>query len=179
MHPTLAELTAALPHVQAAPKDGAALSMLCFRPAYNERRFVDSLTLTRERGIPDERWERAPWLRTDDGAAHPGIQVSILQRRVLDLVWRDRDGTVHPGDTAIADMDMSEANLPTGQLLRAGTAILRVSEVFNDACVKWKVRYGNDALDWVRAHPQLRLRGILCAIEQDGEMRAGDLLTKI
>ena len=173
------ELNAALPHVQAAPKDGAALSMLCFRPAYNERRFVDELTLTRAGGIPGERWATAPWLRDDSGAPHPGIQVCILSQRVLDLVWRNRDTTVHPGDTAIADLDTSEENLPTGQLLQAGTAVLRVSDIFNDACVKWQARYGKPARDWVRAHPALRLRGILCSIEQDGVIRTGDLLRKL
>ncbi len=40
MHVTLEELNAALPHVMAAPKDRAAISMLCLRPAYNQRRFV-------------------------------------------------------------------------------------------------------------------------------------------
>ena len=177
-HATEAELTAALPHILAAPKDGAALSMLCLRPGYGERRFVDAITLTRAGGIPGERWTTAPWLRDDSGAPHPGIQVCILPRRVLDLVWRDRDSVVHPGDTAIADLDMTEANLPEGQLLQAGTAVLRVSGVFNDACVKWQARYGKPARDWVRAHPALRLRGILCSIEQDGEMRTGDRLTK-
>lgn len=176
---TQAELDAALAHVQAAPKDGAALSMLCLRPAYNERRFVDEITLTRAGGIPGERWGTTPWLRTEGGAPHPGIQVCLLQHRVLDLVWRDRANTPHPGDTAIVDMDLSLANLPTGQRLQAGSAVLRVSDVFNNACVKWKARYGQAAHDWVRAHPDLRLRGILCSIEQDGVIRTGDTLRKI
>jgi MOSC domain-containing protein YiiM len=93
---------------------------------------------------------------------------------VLDLVWRDRETVVHPGDTFISDLDMTEENLPTGQVLAVGTAVLRVSEVWNDACAKWKVRHGAAAFDWVRAHPHLRLRGVLCSIEQDGVIRNGD-----
>lgn len=179
-HVTREELDRALPDVMAAPKDGAAISMLCLRPERNQRRFVDEMTLTRDRGIPGERWENQPWLRTDDGAPHPGIQVSILQQRVLDLVWRDRKNTVHPGDTFIADMDLSEENLPVGQLLTVGTAMLQVSDVFNDGCVKWKARYGPEAKDWITAHghPELRLRGVLCSIVQDGVIRAGDRLNK-
>jgi len=117
-----------------------------------------------------------PWLKLPDGSGHPGIQVSILPRRVLDLIWRNRDITVHPGDTFVADLDMSEANLPEGMLLRVGTAVLRVSEVFNDGCAKWKVRYGAAAYDWVRApeHRHLRLRGVLCNVAQDGVIRLGD-----
>ncbi|SFM22550.1 hypothetical protein SAMN04488042_10572 [Shimia aestuarii] len=179
-HVTLDELMRALPEVMAALKDGAAIDMLCLRPARNQRRFVDEMTLTRAEGIPGERWKSEPWLRTDDGAPHPGIQVSILPRRVLDLVWRDRENVLHPGDTFVADMDMSLENLPVGQLLDVGTAVLRVSDVFNDGCVKWKARYGAAAKDWITApgHPALRLRGILCSIEQDGVIRTGDILKK-
>ncbi len=130
-------------------------------------------SLTRGCGVPGERWRKHPWLTLPDGSPDPRIQVSILPTRVCDLVWRDRTGTPHPGDTIVADLDMSEANLPTGSLLQAGTAVLRVSDVFNDGCVKWKVRYGRAAKDWIVAegHPPLRLRGVLCSIEQSGVVR--------
>lgn len=165
---------AALPVVLTAPKTGSAVELLCLRPGYGERRFVDAITVTRAQGIPGERWGTAPWLRSSDGNGHPGIQVSILPRRVLDLIWRDRDNVVHPGDTFVCDLDMTEANLPSGTRLAVGTAVLKVSEVWNDACAKWKVRHGDAAFDWVRAHPALRLRGVLCSIEQDGVIRNGD-----
>ncbi len=170
------DLMAALPGVLSAPKSGSAVEMLCFRPGFGQRDFVSSLTLTRDEGIPGERWGIAPWLKLDDGTGHPGIQVSILPRRVLDLVWRDRTGTLHPGDTFVCDLDTSEANLPEGQLLSVGSAVLRVSDVWNDGCAKWKVRYGTPAYDWVRApdHRALRLRGVLCSIEQDGVIANGD-----
>jgi hypothetical protein len=175
---TLQELTEALPHVLAAPKDEARVDGLCFRPGYNLREFPEELRLTRAEGVPGERWLTAPWLRQDDGSPHPGIQVSILSLRVMDLVWRDRQTTLHPGDTMVADLEMSLANLPDGSLLQAGSALLQVSGLFNDGCVKWKARYGADAKTWITApgHPDLRLRGILCAIVQDGTVRVGDRL---
>lgn len=171
----------ALPHVLAAPKDGAAISHLCLRPERNARRFVDEIPLTKAQGIPGERWMTQPWLRTEDGAPHPGIQVCIIPKRVLDLVWSPDTEVLHPGDTFAADIDTSEANLPSGQLLAVGSAVLRVSDVFNDACVKWKARYGSDAYDWIRApeHGALRLRGILCSVERDGVIHLGDVLRKI
>ena len=126
-----------------------------------------------------ERWLTAPWLRLSDGTPDPAIQVSILPVRVMDLVWRDRTGTPHPGDPIVADLDMTEANLPTGTLLQAGTAVLRVSSVWNDACVKWRARYGDDAKDWIVApgHRELRLRGVLCSVETDGEVSMRDTIT--
>lgn len=178
---TTAELNAALPHILAAPKTESRIETLCFRPAYNQRTFPDHLDLTRAAGVPGERWLTAPWLRLPDGSPDPSIQVSILPLRVLNLVWTDRENTPHPGDTIIADLDTSLANLPEGTLLQAGSALLRVSSVFNDGCVKWKARYGADAKNWITApgHPDLRLRGVLCAVEQDGTIRTGDRITKL
>lgn len=180
-HPTAAELEAALPHVRAAPRDNAVVSMLCFRPGVGMREFPGVLRLTRAEGIPGERWLTRPWLRLADGSPDPAIQVSILPSRVMDLVWRDRAGTPHPGDPIVADLETSEANLPEGTRLRAGTAVLRVSGVWNDGCVKWKVRYGAAAKAWITApgHRELRLRGILCAVEEDGEVRLGDRIVRL
>jgi hypothetical protein len=178
---TTAELMAGLPDVLAAPKTGAPIQSLCFRPGYNLRQFPQSLRLTRDQGVPGERWLTAPWLRLPDGRPDPSIQVSILPSRVMDLVWRDRDGQPHPGDTIVVDLDTSEANLPAGTLLQAGTAVLQVSDVFNEGCVKWKARYGQAAKDWITApgHAPLRLRGVLCAVVQDGEVRVGDQLRRL
>jgi hypothetical protein len=181
MTPDMASLMAALPHIMAAPKDAGRVRQLCFRPARHARSFPDQLSLTRAAGIPGDRWLTEPWLRLPDGTADPDIQVSILPARVLDLVWQPGDDVPHPGDPIIADMDMSHANMPAGTLLLAGTAVLRVSSVFNDGCVKWKTRYGADAKEWITApgHPALRLRGIFCAVEQDGVVRRGDVLTRL
>lgn len=180
-HITETELARAMPHILAAPKDDSRVEFLCFRPGFNQRSFPDSLTLTRDRGIPGERWMTAPWLKLPDGRPDPRIQVSILPLRVMDTVWRDREGTPHPGDPIICDLDMSEENLPTGSLLQVGSAVLRVSDVFNDGCVKWKVRYGAAAKDWIVTpqHLPLRLRGILCLVERDGEVRLGDPVRKL
>ena len=178
---TRAELDAALPHLRAAPKDAGRVEMLCLRPDYGQRQFVPEIAVTAAQGIPGERWATRPWLRLPDGSPHPGIQISVLSRRVLDLVWRDRDAVVHPGDTFITDMDLSEANLPAGQILQVGTAWLEVSDIFNDACVKWSARYGKPAREWINLpeHRPLRLRGILCRVLRDGVIREGDALRKL
>ncbi|QYK41481.1 MAG: hypothetical protein KF887_19320 [Paracoccaceae bacterium] len=181
MTPSARTLAMALPHVLAAPRDAGPVTLLCTRPGIGLRVFPDRLRLTRAQGIPGDRWLTMPWLRLPDGNPDPDIQVSILPARVLDLVWHPGDAVPHPGDPLVADLDMTEANLPTGMRLRAGTAVLRVSAIFNDGCVKWKARYGADAKAWITApgHPALRLRGILCAVVADGEVGLGDRLTKL
>ena len=177
---TRAELDAVLTGITLAPKDNGRIEMLCLRPDYGLRRFVQEIWVTRTAGIPGERWAVRPWLRLSDGTPHPGIQISILSRQVLDLVWRNRDTTVHPGDSFITDMDLSEGNLPAGQLLRAGTSLLEVSDVFNDACVKWAARYGQASRDWINTpeNRPFRLRGILCRVVRDGIIHQGDQLCK-
>lgn len=170
------QLMAAMPHILAAPKDGTIARQLMFRPGRNLREEREELLLTRAEGIPGDRYLSEPWLRLADGSPDPGIQVSILPARVHDLVRPDPAASVHPGDPIIADLDTSEANLPEGAVLQAGTAKLRVSSIFNDGCVKWKVRYGRDAHGWLTLpeHIPLRLRGILCAVIEDGVIRRGD-----
>ena len=175
---TTAELTAALPHILAAPKTDAPIHSLCLRPGYGERSYPAKITMTRANGIPGERWSTAPWLKLADGSPDPRIQVAILPSRILNLVWRDRATTPHPGDPIVADLDCSLANVPTGTLIQAGTAILKVSDQFNEACAKWKVRYGAAARAFIDApgHPELRLRGLLCSVEHDGEVTLCDRL---
>ncbi|MCC5966142.1 MAG: hypothetical protein JJU24_08390 [Natronohydrobacter sp.] len=177
---TRTELEAALADVLAAPKNDGRVEMLCLRPDYGLRQYLPEIAVTVAQGIPGERWASRPWLRLPDGRPHPGIQVCILSRRVLDLVWRDRESCVHPGDTFITDMDLSEANLPAGQILQVGTALLEVSDIFNDACVKWSARYGKAARDWINVpeYRTLRLRGILCRVARDGVIREGDVVRK-
>jgi hypothetical protein len=175
---TAAELDAALPAVLAAPRDAGAVRLLCTRPDTNARSFPDMLTLSRGVGAKGDGHEARPWLTLPDGRPDPRIEVSLIPWRVLDLVWRDRDRVAHPGDNIAVDMSLSETDLPVGSLLAVGTAILRVSDVPNDGCAKWKVRCGRAAYDWIVTPSGLRqrLRGLYCSVEQDGEVRLGDIM---
>ena len=173
---TAEELAAALPRVLAAPLDAGPVRLLCARPKPNARTFPETLTLTRRDGVAGDFEMSRPWLELPDGSADPRIQVSILPWRVLELVWRERDRIAHPGDNIVVDMNLTDQNLPVGTLLSVGTAVLRISDVPNDGCVKWKVRQGKAAYDWVStpANAHLRLRGLFCSVEQDGVVRLGD-----
>jgi hypothetical protein len=178
---TEAELAAALPGILAAPRDAGAVRLLCARPEPNARTLPGVLTLTRAAGVAGDFEMSRPWLTLPDGSADPQIQVSIISWRVLDLVWRDRDRVAHPGDNIAVDMNLTEENLPPGALLAAGTAVLKVSAEPNEGCAKWKVRCGRAAYAWTTRsdHLPLRLRGLFCSVEQDGELRLGDSLRRL
>ena len=133
------------------------------------------------KGIMGDYHPTFPWLELPDGSPDPRIGVSIMPWRVLDLVWRERDRVAHPGDNIAVDMTLAETELPAGTLLSVGTAILRVSDVENDGCAKWKVRCGRAAYNWITTpdHLKLRLRGLYASIEQDGEVRLGDTIRRM
>ena len=178
---TIDELNAHLPHICNAPKDAGAIHKLCYRPGFGKREFVDELSLTVENGVKGDRWKEYGWLKLPDGSSDPRIQVCILQKRVLDCVWQEGDEVAYPGDSMIVDMDMSEANLPIGSRLQIGSAIIQVSDVFNDACTKWAARYGKQSRQWINLPDNLplRLRGILCLVVQDGKVNRTDRLQKL
>lgn len=163
-----------------APKDNAPILTLCVRPAEGEREFTQTLRLDPEQGVVGDRWLRKTWIYLPDGQPDPRIQVCLMGSRVLELVRREGNGAMHPGDNIIADMDFSEANLPVGQRLRVGTAVIEVSDVFNTACSKWQQRYGADSLKWINLpeNKPLRLRGILALVVEAGEVRLTDTIRK-
>lgn len=175
------ELEAALPSILAAPREAGVVRLLCARPKPDARTFPEALALTRAQGVAGDFEMSRPWLKLPDGGPDPQIQVSIISWRVLELVWRDRDRIPHPGDNIAVDMNLTRETLPAGSLLSAGTAVLRVSEEPNDGCAKWKVRCGRAAYDWTTAKPNLplRLRGLFCSVEKDGELRLGDSLRRL
>ncbi len=178
---TRAELELALPDIFAAPLSETVVETICYRPGFNKRIFPDVIRMTRANGVEGDYEKSYPWLKLPDGSADPRNQVSLVPLRVLNLVWLDRVNTLHPGDALVADLNTSHENLPIGTLLQVGSAVIGVSDVWNEGCVKWKVRYGREAYDFVSApeHEMLRLRGIYCWVEKDGEVRAGDKIVKL
>ncbi|TMV05572.1 hypothetical protein FGK63_16130 [Ruegeria sediminis] len=174
------DLDALLPWIAAAPKDRSAAEIICYRPDFRQRVFADRIEFCPERGVVGDRWRDKPWLRDAQGNPDPRIQVCILGARVYRQVCCRDPEMPHPGDTIIADLDLSEENLPAGSLLQAGSAQLRVSDLFNDGCVKWRSRYGADSVQWINdpRNRALRLRGILCEVVAPGTLERNGPLGK-
>lgn len=180
-HPTRAALDAYLSDMVNAPRTDAPISHLNYRPDFGKRVFCDKITLDQEKGVIGDRWITHAWIKTEDGAPDPRVQVAIISSRLLKIVWPGGDDPVYPGDTIAADINLSTDNLPPGAQLKIGSAVIEVSDVFNDGCVKWKARYGREAYDWAR-DPDLRQfnpRGIYCKIVQSGEVSITDRLIRL
>lgn len=169
------------PPILTAPRDNFPIRILCTPPDFGRRAFAERLTLTCDGGVEGDRWAEHGWLRAKAGAPGPRIQVAIIGKRLLDLTWDGGDDTPYPEDTIASDMDFSEGNLPARTLLHAGSAVLRFSDVYNDGCIKWRIRNGQDAYGWVRVpeHCWLRLRVVFFQILQAGQVCLEDKLRRV
>ena len=80
------------------------------------------------------------------------------------------------GDQICLDLDLSEGNLPVGQTLRLGQAVLVVTAELHLGCGKFAQRFGAEALKFVNRKDlrHLRLRGVYARILESGAVEVGD-----
>ena len=175
------ELDRALAQQGLSPLGASTVTCVCVRPALDQREYPAVLELTAARGAVGDRWERRTWMYLPDGRPDPRVQVAVCNSRIIDLVRRLSGTAHHPGDTLMADLDLSEAALPVGSRLRVGTAVVEVSDVENDACAKFARHYGEHFLHWIRLpeNRTRRLRGLFARVVVDGHVRVGDPIARI
>lgn len=178
---SMAELEAALPHLQAAPADEGVVQMVVARPTVNERTLLSSGQFSIRNGLEGDSWRSRGSKRTADGSAHPEMQVTLMNGRFLDLIAGEKERWPLAGDQLIVDMDLSESNLPPGQRLQIGTAVFEVTPMPHTGCRKFSDRFGKDAVKFANnAHgKQLRLRGMYVQVVVAGEVQVGDCIQKI
>lgn len=181
MQHTPEELDRALAQLGPSPDGVSTIACVCIRPALDQREYPAVLELSGARGAIGDRWERRTWMYLPDGRPDPRVQVALCNSRFIDLVRRLAGTDHHPGDTLMADLDLSESSLPVGARLRAGTAVIEVSDVENDACAKFARYYGEDFLRWIRLpeNRSRRLRGLFARVVQDGHVRVGDPIVRL
>jgi len=126
--------------------------------------------LTPEEGVPGDAWFR-------DAPDHIDAQIAMMRSDVAELVAAGQPLTLF-GDNLLVDLDLSWENLPTGSRLRVGDAELEVTPEPHDGCLKFKQRFGGDALRFTAeaSNKHLRLRGIYAKVVVAGEVAVGDRL---
>ncbi|MDP7551001.1 MAG: hypothetical protein QF896_07425 [Acidimicrobiales bacterium] len=179
--PTTAELDAGLDDVRNSPTDNGSLDLIVRRPDVDEREVLEVGELSVDEGLVGDNWIRKPSSRTDDGGPHPGMQLNLINSRVLTLVCPDPDRRALAGDQLVVDMDLTESNLPAWTRLAIGSAIIEVTDQPHKPCAKFSRRFGVESYRFVNseAGKALNLRGINARVVQPGTITKGDTVRKL
>ena len=116
-HLTMAELEAGLAEIRQAPRDEGTLALIVRRPAVGEREVLAEGRLDLDEGLVGDNWRVRGSRQTADGAAHPDMQLNIMNARVTALLAQERARWPLAGDQLYVDLDLSAENLPPGTRL--------------------------------------------------------------
>jgi hypothetical protein len=180
-HLTFAELEAALPAMRVSPKDNGTLDLIVRRPAVGRRELLETGELDVHAGLVGDTWKLRSSSRTEDGSAHPDMQINVINSRVIDLIAGEKTRWGLAGDQLYVDLDLSADNLPAGVQLQIGSAVIEVTAQPHTGCGKFVHRFGVDAMKFVNSPVgrQLRLRGLNAKVVTPGVIRAGDRVRKV
>ncbi|MBL8888675.1 MAG: MOSC domain-containing protein [Planctomycetaceae bacterium] len=168
-------------YIRQSPKDSGELQMIVRRPDVNLREVLEVADLDLKNGLVGDNWKAKGSSRTDDGQAHPDMQLNVMNARAIDWIARTRDRWALAGDQLYIDLDLSGENLPPGTRLALGDAIIEVTAQPHTGCKKFVERFGIDAMMFVNSEVgrSLNLRGINAKVVQPGRIQVGDLATKL
>jgi MOSC domain-containing protein YiiM len=153
------------------PTDDGRVGLIVRRGDDGIREVLDGVTVTPETGIPGDSWAR----RTP---TKPEMQIAVMQSDVAELIANGQPLALF-GDGLFLDFDLSAENLPEGSRVRIGEATLEVTPQPHDGCLKFRARFGEDALRFV-SKPDLRhrnLRGIYMRVLEAGRILPGDAVS--
>ena len=180
-HLTRPELEASLETIRQSPRDEGMLELIVRRPQTGIREVLTEGELDLEQGLVGDNWRERGSSRTTDGSAHPEMQLTVMNSRLIALLAQDKARWQLAGDQLFIDLDLSEANLPPGTRLAIGTAIIEVTAEPHTGCQKFVERFGADAMKFVNSAigRELKLRGINAKVVESGVIRVGDVVRKV
>ena len=180
-HFDLATLQAGVDEIRSSPKDEGRIVMICRRPETAQREVVDEAVLDTEQGLVGDNWRARGSKATDDGSAHPLMQLTLMNARSVALIAGDSERRQLAGDQFFVDFDLSVQNIPPGTRLKLGKATVEITEIPHRGCGKFSSRFGVDALKFVNSEVgrELNLRGVNARIIEGGVVRAGDPIAKL
>jgi len=182
IHKTLAELNAGSESLHTAPRESGTVELIVIRPTKNQRQIAEVAQLSPEGGVHGDNWAMSCWMTLPDGRSDPAVQLTLMSTRLARLVMGENKAVwALAGDQLYVDLDLSEDNLPPGQRLQVGSAVLEITSEPHRGCIKYRNRFGADALKFISTAEghRLNLRGIYAQIVQAGEVRVGDSIRKV
>jgi hypothetical protein len=180
-HLNTRQLELGLDHILGPPADNGELEMIVRHPETDQREVLSSGELDEVEGLVGGNWIMRGSGSTADGAAHPGMQLNLMNSRVIDLIAGERNRWSLAGDQLFVDMSLDPENLPPGTRISIGETEIEVTAVPHLGCSKFSKRFGRDAMVFVndeRGRSQ-NLRGINARVVRGGQITTGDRLIKI
>jgi hypothetical protein len=166
-HLSMEELNAGLEALPAAPRDSGTLELIVRRLPDGSRETPEATRLTLEEGVPGDGWNRRPPRDLE-------AQMTVIRMDIARLI-ADGQPVTHFGDNLFVDLDLTTESLPPGSQLRVGEARVEVTPEPHNGCLKFKGRFGQDALRFVQApatRPENR-RGIHWRVVEPGDVNVG------
>jgi hypothetical protein len=181
IHRSAEELQAALDLLRHSPKEAGTLELIVRRPKTGVREVLTLGQLDVIGGLVGDNWGTRGSSRTEDGVAHPDMQLNVMNARVVQLVAGPRDRWPLAGDQLFVDLDLSVANVPAGTRIGIGVAVIEVTSQPHTGCQKFVKRFGLDAMKFVNSPVgrELRLRGLNAKVVVPGPVRVGDSVRKL
>ncbi|MEM8776113.1 MAG: MOSC domain-containing protein [Pseudomonadota bacterium] len=178
---SLPELIEELPRILASPKIQGTLCGISIRPEHSKRRLCKDLHVSAALGATGDLWVDDGWMKDANGAPHPDIQLTLINSRCINFIAGGAHRWHLAGDNLAVDLDLSEENLPVGQKLQIGDAIIQITDVWHGPCNKFLDRFGRDAVRFTAGQKwrRYRLRGVHAKVTRDGDIRVGCVVKKI
>jgi MOSC domain-containing protein YiiM len=176
-HLTSEELLSGLELIRQSPKGQGTLEMIARRPEVDVREILERGELSPVDGLVGDTWKNRPSTRTLDHAAHPDMQLTLINVRAIDLIAQTKERWSLAGDQLYVDLDLSIENLPDGTRLAIGEeAVVEITTQLHTGCNKFAARFGEAAWKWVNSPVgrELRLRGVNARVVQPGKIRVGE-----
>ena len=180
-HLDTAALEAGLAEIRRAPRDTGTVELVVRRPSPEVREVVGEAQLDPTAGLVGDCWLERGSRATEDGAAHPDMQLTMMSARAAALIAGSHERWPLAGDQLYVDLDISTANLPPGTRLEVGSAAIEITDQPHTGCGKFVRRFGLDAMRFVNTQVgrELNLRGTYARIVTAGTVRTGDPIRKL
>ena len=178
---TMEELEVGLQNIGESPKSEGIVELIVRRPETLGREILEIGELDVPEGLVGDNWKARGSKSTPDGLAHPEMQLTLMNSRVIQLISQDRDRWHLAGDQFFVDMDLSQENLPAGTQIAMGSAIVEVTPVPHTGCKKFIERFGVDAMKFVNSPlgKKHNLRGVNAKVIQSGSVRTDERIIKL
>ena len=180
-HLAMEALTAGLDNIRQSPRSMGVLELIVRRPQTETREVLDVGELDLVEGLVGDNWQQRGSSQTVDGSAHPDMQLTVTNARLMALVAQEKQHWPLAGDQLYIDFDLSVDNVPPGTRLSLGAAVIQITEPPHTGCKKFAARFGLDALKFISSleGKQLQLRGINAKVIHPGAIRVGDVVKKL